>query len=91
MIFEDHSAKTFNRPEWLELLLDIKKKRGAIDLSLFTKWDRFSRNAGDAYHMITTLRKFGAEPQAIEQPLDLSVPENKTDARILPGRTGSRK
>ena len=57
MIFEDHAATTFNRPEWLELLLDVKKKRGALDLSLFTKWDRFSRNAGNAYHMITTLTK----------------------------------
>jgi site-specific DNA recombinase len=43
----------------------------------FTKWDRFSRNAGDAYQMINILRKVGVEPQAIEQPLDLSVPENK--------------
>ena len=41
------------------------------------KWDRFSRNAGDAYQMINILRKLGVEPQAIEQPLDLSVPENK--------------
>jgi hypothetical protein len=44
---------------------------------LFTKWDRFSRNAADAYQMINTLRKLGIEPQAIEQPLDLTVPENK--------------
>ena len=27
--------------------------------------------------MISTLRKFGIEPQAVEQPLDLSIPENK--------------
>ena len=27
--------------------------------------------------MINILRKLGAEPQAIEQPLDLSIPENK--------------
>src|SRR5882757_11309891 len=27
--------------------------------------------------MISTLRRLGVEPQAIEQPLDLSVPENK--------------
>lgn len=32
---------------------------------------------GDAYQMISQLRKFGVEPQAVEQPLDLSVPENK--------------
>src|SRR5688572_11818880 len=77
VIFEDHSAKTFNRPEWQKLLADLKKNKGKSDLILFTKWDRFSRNAGDAYQMISTLRKLGVEPQAVEQPLDLSVPENK--------------
>lgn len=77
VIFEDHSAKTFNRPEWTKLLADIKKYKGKSDRILFTKWDRFSRNAGDAYQMISTLRKLGVEPQGVEQPLDLSIPENK--------------
>ena len=77
VIFEDHSAKTFNRPEWQKLLLDLKKKKGHSDLVLFTKWDRFSRNAGDAYQMINILKNLFVEPQAIEQPLDMSVPENK--------------
>lgn len=77
VIFEDHSAKTFNRPEWKKYLLDLKRHKGQADIVLFLKWDRFSRNAGDAYQMINTLRKLGVEPQAIEQPLDLSVPENK--------------
>lgn len=76
-IFEDHSAKTFNRPEWKALLINLRRHKGAADLILFTKWDRFSRNAGDAYQMINVLRKLGVEPQAIEQPLDLSIPENK--------------
>ncbi len=77
VIYEDHSAKTFNRPAWTNLLNNLKKKNSKTDLILFTKWDRFSRNAGDAYQMISTLTKLGAEPQAIEQPLDLSIPENK--------------
>ncbi len=77
VMFEDHSAKTFARPEWKAYLLELKKHKGKADLVLFLKWDRFSRNAGDAYQMINTLRKLGVEPQAIEQPLDLSVPENK--------------
>ncbi len=77
VIYEDHSAKTFVRPAWTGLLADLKKAKGKVDLLLFTKWDRFSRNAGDAYHMITILRKLCVEPQAIEQPLDLSIPENK--------------
>jgi site-specific DNA recombinase len=77
IIFEDHSAKTFNRPKWKLLLQSLKKYKRKTDLVLFLKWDRFSRNAGDAYQMINILRKLGVEPQAIEQPLDLSIPENK--------------
>jgi len=77
VIHEDHSAKTFNRPEWKKLLINLKKQKGKTDLLLFTKWDRFSRNTSDAYQMITILKKLGVEPQAIEQPLDTSVPENK--------------
>ena len=77
VIFEVHSAKTFNRPQWAKLLIDLRKHKGQSDLILFTKWDRFSRNAGDAYQMISTLRRLGVEPQGVEQPLDLSIPENK--------------
>lgn len=74
---EDHSAKSFVRPAFNKLLEYLKVNRGKTDLLLFLKWDRFSRNAGDAYTMINRLNKLGVEPQAIEQPLDLSVPENK--------------
>lgn len=74
---DDHSAKTFNRPEFNRLIEFLKKHKKVVDLLLFTKWDRFSRNAGDAYYMINTLGKLGVEPQAIEQPLDLEIPENK--------------
>jgi site-specific DNA recombinase len=77
VIYEDHSAKTFNRPQWKELLNNLKKKSSKTNLILFTKWDRFSRNAGDAYQMISILTKLDVEPQAVEQPLDLTVPENK--------------
>jgi site-specific DNA recombinase len=77
IIFEDHSAKTFIRPAWQKLLSELRRIRGKTDYILFTKWDRFSRNAGDAYAMISTLRVLGVEPQAIEQPLDLTIPENK--------------
>lgn len=77
VIYDDHSAKTFIRPGWTRLLSDYKKRKNNPDFILFTKWDRFSRNAGDAYQMISTLRKLFVEPQAVEQPLDLSIPENK--------------
>ena len=44
---------------------------------MFTKQDRFSRNTGDTYQAINLLHRLGSEPQAVEQPLDLSIPENK--------------
>ncbi len=78
VIYEDYSAKTFNRPEWKELLADLKKTKGRnIDYIIFTKWDRFSRNTADAYAMIKTLKGLEVEPVAIDQPLDISVPESK--------------
>ncbi|NVM65079.1 DNA invertase Pin-like site-specific DNA recombinase/transcription elongation factor Elf1 [Mucilaginibacter sp. SG538B] len=78
IIYEDYSAKTFNRPAWKTMLSDYKKKTSVrANYVLFTKWDRFSRNAADAYQMINLLRSYGIEPQAIEQPLDLTIPENK--------------
>ncbi len=77
LVREDYSAKTFNRPEFNRLLMKLKSRKLKADFLVFTKWDRFSRNAPDAYGMISTLNKIGIEPQAIEQPLDLEIPENK--------------
>ncbi|MDB5274693.1 MAG: resolvase [Chitinophagaceae bacterium] len=74
---EDYSAKTFERPEFRKLLELAKKNKGKIDYLLFINWSRFSRNTADAYSMIGTLRKLQIEPQATEQPLDLTVPEQK--------------
>jgi len=58
VIYEYHSAKTFIRPEWTKLLADLKKHKGKTDLQLFTKYDRFSRNASDAYYMISVLKNW---------------------------------
>jgi len=78
VIYEDHSAKTFERPEWQKYLNRIRTSRSKTKgLVLFTKWDRFSRNAGDAYSMINLLKLSNIEPQAIEQPLDMEIPESK--------------
>lgn len=74
---EDHSAKSFERPEFQAFLNYLKSNTGKIDLLLFTSWDRFSRNTGESYEMITRLKKLGVQPQAIEQPIDFSIPENK--------------
>lgn len=74
---DDESAKTFERPEWQNIRNHIRKSKGEIDLLLFIKWDRFSRNIAEAYIAINELRKYGIEPQAIEQPLNFEIPESK--------------
>jgi len=78
---EDHSAKNFNRPEWKKLLAYVKSNKRNIDALLVTRWDRFSRNTELAYRVIREFRDLGIEINAIEQPLDMSVP----DAKVLLG------
>lgn len=74
---EDHSAKDFNRPEFQKFLTYAKQNKGNIDYLLVTSWDRFSRNVTDSFMMIRTLKDMGIEVQAIEQPIDFSIPESK--------------
>jgi len=76
--FEDFPARNFKRPTWSSLLMGYKTyKANRPDYVLFTKWDRFSRNIAEAYLMIKKLQDINVIPQAIEQPLDISIPENK--------------
>jgi site-specific DNA recombinase len=72
---EDFSAKTFKRPEFKKLLEYCKKNKKDIHQMLFIKWDRFSRNTAESYQMIKTFSDLAIRVNAIEQPLDLSVPE----------------
>lgn len=74
---DDHSAKTFERPEFTKLLDFAKKNKHQIDHLIVLKWDRFSRNATDALNMIRTFAKLGISIDAAEQPIDVSIPENK--------------
>jgi len=80
---EDHSAKNFNRPEYQKFLNHLKKNKSSIDLLLVTSWDRFSRNLTDSLIMMRTLEKYGVEVQAIEQPIDMRIPENKAMLAIF--------
>ncbi|MFD2963963.1 MULTISPECIES: recombinase family protein [Olivibacter] len=77
IIREDHSAKTFIRPEWKKLMIKLKKKRKMAVQILCVKWDRFSRSIEAAYEMIGVLRSLNATVNSIEQPVDVSIPENK--------------
>lgn len=78
IFFEDFPARNFKRPTWSSLWTNYKSnKANRPDYLLFTKWDRFSRNIAEAYLMIKKLQDINIIPQAIEQPLDINVPENK--------------
>ncbi len=76
-IFEDYPAKTFNRPGWNELYAKLKASNNQFPIILITHWDRFSRNITDAYRMLEQLKKIKVLIQAIEQPIDFTVPESK--------------
>src|SRR5690606_34258398 len=43
---------------------------------LFVKWDRFSHNIEYAYEMIGIQRNLSTQALAIDQPIDLDVPES---------------
>jgi len=74
---DDESGKSFDRPEWQKIMKYLKANKGKVDYIYFLKWDRFSRNAPEAYAELSKLNKLGVEARAMEQPLDLEVPEQK--------------
>jgi site-specific DNA recombinase len=77
IVKEDFSAKTFERPAFGKLLSYVKLHKKTIDVLLILKWDRFSRNISESYHMLSIFKSLGIDVQAVEQPLDLKIPENK--------------
>lgn len=74
---EDHSAKSFKRPQWGNLLSYVKANKRTIDKVLFVKWDRFSRNVEQALKVIREFQSLGIEINASEQYLDMTNPDNK--------------
>lgn len=77
MFYDDYTGKTFDRPGFNQLLAYVKKFKGEINYVYFKNWSRFGRNIVEAYSAIDKLKSYGVEVQAIEQPLDFSVPESK--------------
>ncbi|MEN9928328.1 MAG: hypothetical protein RLZZ231_249, partial [Bacteroidota bacterium] len=72
---EDYSAKTFKRPVFSKLLEYCKKNKKEVHQLIFIKWDRFSRNTSESYQMIEIFDRLSIQVNAIEQPLDLTIPE----------------
>ena len=69
---EDYSAKHFDlqRPEIKSILNYCRKNKGKVDLILFLRWDRYSRNVEFAF---AYKRKFvdelGVEINSVEEPI----------------------
>ena len=60
-----------------EMLADIDA--GKIDLVIFTRFDRFTRNPAEYYKMMETFDRAGIQWKAIAQPeLDLNTPMGQT-------------
>ena len=60
-----------------EMLADIEA--GKIDLVIFTRFDRFTRNPAEYYKMMESFDKAGIQWKAIAQPeLDLNTPMGQT-------------
>jgi site-specific DNA recombinase len=51
-------------------------------LLLVVKWIDFSGNTKESYQMIHEFQKLNIEVRAIEQPLDLNVPESNLTLAI---------
>ena len=69
-----------SRPGWSRLLEHVRQNppsHGGPAVVVFKNYRRFSRDTAAAYAMIRQLHTYGVEVQAIEQPIDWDVPEQK--------------
>ena len=74
---EDHSAwKGFDRPAYEELKEYLESNKKNIHYLLFTQWSRFSRDMTSSLIEFRHLEKLKIVPNAIEQWVDLTVPES---------------
>ena len=70
---EDYSAKHYDlqRPEIKSILEYCRKNKGKVDLVLFLRWDRYSRNVEFAFaYKRMFMDELGVEINAVEEPID---------------------
>ena len=75
---EDFSAKhhDFMRPEMKKIRDYCKKHKNEVDMILFLRWDRFSRNPEFAYMFKRMfLDEWGIQFNALESPIDFNATE----------------
>ncbi|MHA7864868.1 recombinase family protein [Flagellimonas marinaquae] len=69
------SGKNFNRPQFQQMLTDIKSGVIKIKELWIVRYDRFARNIKASLTMIDQLKSLGVEFRTVEQSYDTSVPE----------------
>ena len=80
---EDYSAKDFNRPEWKLLMNYLKKNKDQVDLFMFAKWDRFSRNMMESLNVLNSIKSLGIEIYCLENNFDEAIPESKLIQAVM--------
>jgi site-specific DNA recombinase len=69
---EGESAKNFDRSDWKQLEIFVKKNHLHVDLLIVMAWTRFSRNTGEAIKMIEQLEnKYHIRVISINEPLNM--------------------
>lgn len=77
---EDYSAKhhDMKRPEMRKLYEYCKRHKREVDLILFLRWDRFTRNIEFASKYIREFKEMGITVNSIENPIDFNSPDWST-------------
>ena len=74
--YEDYSAKHFDlrRPTMKKIYEFCKQNPGKVDLVLFLRWDRYSRNVEFAFaYKRLFMDELGVEINAVEEPIDFNA------------------
>jgi site-specific DNA recombinase len=81
---QGESAKFADRTELVELIDFCRESKGAVQVLLVWKVDRFARNVADHFSIKATLGKYGVHIVSVTEPIDAN-PEGKLMETILAG------
>ena len=80
---EDYSAKTFDRPEWKNIIEFIKKNKSSVQKVICLRYDRFSRSVENSFSEIAKLTKLGCEIEMVESNIEMDSPESVLTRNIM--------
>jgi site-specific DNA recombinase len=82
---EGESARTTDRPQFLQMLAYCQKHSESIDRVVVYRYDRFARSSLDHHTVRTLLGKYGITLVSATQEIEVSSPEGKLFETILAG------